>query len=264
MFREYLLRWKLTPDGSPTITATSGLLLVRAGEVAGMLRVALVEEEKAAGSLLSWWGGDGAARVLAHDEHALLMERARSGCSLVELARNGRDDEASRILCAVAARLHVPRPVPPPELTPLEKWFAPLRAAAGAHGGVLTVAAGMAADLLATPRDVVLLHGDIHHGNVLDFGERGWLAIDPKGLVGERSFDYANLFCNPDLEMATREGRLLRRLDIVANETGLHDRRLLAWIVAWAGLSAAFLIEDGLAPEGVLDVAAQAAAELHA
>jgi aminoglycoside/hydroxyurea antibiotic resistance kinase len=42
-----------------------------------------------------------------------------------------------------------------------------------------------------------VLHGDLHHGNVLDFGLRGWLAIDPKGLLGERGFDFANIFTNP-------------------------------------------------------------------
>jgi streptomycin 6-kinase len=63
--------------------------------------------------------------------------------------------------------------------------------------------------LLDDPRDIVALHGDIHHGNILDFGERGWLAIDPKGLIGERGFDYANNFCNPDAAIATRPGRLV-------------------------------------------------------
>jgi streptomycin 6-kinase len=51
--------------------------------------------------------------------------------------------------------------------------------------------------LLAEPREVGVLHGDLHHGNVLDFGVRGWLAIDPKGLLGERGFDFANIFTNP-------------------------------------------------------------------
>jgi streptomycin 6-kinase len=46
--------------------------------------------------------------------------------------------------------------------------------------------AATARELLAKPSEVVVLHGDIHRGNVLDFGPRGWLASDPKGLVGER------------------------------------------------------------------------------
>jgi streptomycin 6-kinase len=58
--------------------------------------------------------------------------------------------------------------------------------------------------LLSSPQDEVVLHGDLHHGNILDFGTRGWLAIDPKGLLGERGFDYANIFTNPDLAEPTR------------------------------------------------------------
>jgi streptomycin 6-kinase len=58
-----------------------------------------------------WWNGEGAARVLAHDSYALLMERAMGEASLVEMARNGRDDQASCILCAVAMTLHAPRNV---------------------------------------------------------------------------------------------------------------------------------------------------------
>jgi streptomycin 6-kinase len=110
-----------------------------------------------------------------------------------------------------------------------------------------------------TQRDVMVLHGDIHHGNVLDFGQRGWLVIDPKGLCGERCFDYANLFCNPTIETA---GRLARRVELVAESAALDRSRLLRWIVAWAGLSASWLLDEGLCPERHLKVAALAAAEL--
>ncbi len=62
-----------------------------------------------------------------------------------------------------------------------------------------------ARSLLAAQREVGALHGDIHHGNILDFGpERGWLAIDPNRLCGDRAFDYANLFCNPDIADPSR------------------------------------------------------------
>jgi streptomycin 6-kinase len=60
-------------------------------------------------------------------------------------------------------------------------------------------------------------------------GGRGWLAIDPKGLIGERYFDYANMFCNPDYEMATAPGRLTRQLQVVAQAAELEPRRLLTW-----------------------------------
>ena len=262
MFGPFLDRWRLIPDGEPIITPTSRLLPVRADRVPAMLKIAVADDEQRGGRLMHWWDGQGAAPVLAHAAEALLLARAEGGVSLADMARNGQDDEASRILCAAVANLHAPRPPPPPDLTPLARWFAPLWPAAQVHGGVLRVAASLAGDLLATPRDVRVLHGDMHHGNLLHFGLRGWLAIDPKGLVGERSFDYANLFCNPDAATAAAPGRLARQIDVVAAAARLERGRLLAWVVAWAGLSAAFLLEDGLPPQSALKVAELAAAEL--
>lgn len=91
----------------------------------------------------------------------------------------------------------------------------------------------------------MVLHGDIHHRNILDFGARGWLAIDPKRMIGERGFDYANLFCNPELVTVRAPGRLTRQLEVVAEAAGLERKRPLQWIVASAGLSAAWFLEDG-------------------
>src|SRR5690606_6680990 len=132
----------------------------------------------------------------------------------------------------------------------LQVWFRDLEPAARTHGGILGRAAAAADDLSADCRVEVVLHGDLHHHNVRDFGERGWLAIDPKHLRGERGFDYANIFTNPDLAdpcrpVATEPGRFARRLEIVAEAAGLDRRRLLQWILAWAGLSAAWYLGDG-------------------
>jgi len=262
MFGDYLKRWELAPDGEPIITRTSGLLPVRSGGVPAMLKVARIDEERIGGLLMQWWGGHGAARVMARDKNAILMERAVTGASLADLARN-RDDDASRIICTVLAQLHTPRGHPPATLVALTEWFEPLRAAAEARGGLFRIAASTASDLLSTQQDIVVLHGDIHHRNILNFGSRGWLAIDPKGLIGERYFDYANIFCNPDHEMAKMPGRLSRQVRVVAKAAHLECHRLLAWIVAWAGLSAAFLVDDGLLPNAELAMAERAAAELN-
>jgi streptomycin 6-kinase len=124
-------------------------------------------------------------------------------------------------------------------------------------------AAKTARELLDAPQEVGVLHGDLHHGNVLDFGPRGWLAIDPKGLVGERGFDFANIFCNPDAAVALAPGRLARQTSIVADAAGLDRTRLLQWIVACAGLSAAWIMGDGDHPVLELAVAESAAAELN-
>lgn len=262
IFDDYLARWRLTPDGAPIVTHSSSLLPVRRGGEALMLKVARAAEEIAGARLMAWWGGEGAARVLEHEGDALLMERAAGARSLAGMVRSGADDEATRILCAAAAGLHAPRDRPPPDLVPLGRWFRSLEPAAAAHGGILAHAAEVARGLLADPREVVVLHGDLHHHNVLDFGARGWLAIDPKGLQGERGFDFGVLFCNPDGETATAPGRLARQVEVVAEAAGIERGRLLKWILAYAGLSVAWSLEDGDDPGVALTVAEIASAEL--
>jgi streptomycin 6-kinase len=213
---------------------------------------------------MTWWGGQGAAEVFASSGGALLMERAAGARDLAQMAWSGHDDDACRILCDTAARLLAPWRCPLPELHPLEAWFQPLFQLAPEHAA-LAFAADIARQLLATPNAVGPLHGDLHHENVLDFGARGWLAIDPHGLLGERAFDYANLFTNPDLsdpsrQLATLPGRLEARLEIVISATGLEPARLLRWIVAWTGLSAAWFISDGDDKGAAIDLTINATA----
>lgn len=267
MFDHHLALWNLKPDGAPIVTATARLLPVRRNGEAAMLKIATETEERFGGVLMRWWDGEGAARVLAMDEHAILLERAQGVRSLSELARNGCDDEATRIICDVVATLHAPRAKPLPALIPLSAWFRELWPAAANHGGILARSAEAARLLLADPREVGVVHGDIHHDNILDFGERGWLAIDPKRLHGEHGFDYANLFCNPDLAdpsrpIATSPERFARRLDIVVERAGLERTRLLRWIIAWTGLSAAWFMGDGVDPQTDLRIAQLAIAAI--
>ncbi|MCP2089404.1 UNVERIFIED_ORG: streptomycin 6-kinase [Paraburkholderia sediminicola] len=265
MFAEYLVKWDLLSDGEPIRTHSSRLLPVRQHGVAAMLKVAQEPEEKFGAQLMVWWDGDGAARVLAHDADALLLERAQSNHALADQARTGddeADDHAIDILCAAAARLHAPRHKPLPELIGLPRWFQSLWPAAQQYGGWLSDSAATAQALLAAPQNPVALHGDIHHGNVLDFGARGWLAIDPKGLYGERGFDYANIFCNPDEASALAPGRFERRVERVAHIAGLDRHRLQQWILAWSGLSAAWILETGETPDIDIDIGRMAAEAL--
>lgn len=260
-FEQWLARWQLTPDDSAFTTGLGSQLLpvVWRGEPA-ILKIAGHEEERRGGELMEWYRGIGAARVLAREGEALLLERLLGQRTLSGMARSGQDDEATRILCRTAMALHAPRNEPAPAgLIPLEIWFRALDIAAGQHGGNFATCARVARSLLADQREPVVLHGDIHHDNVLDGGDRGWLAIDPKGLVGERGFEYANLFRNPDLTTATAPGQIQRRIQIVAQESDLDGRRLLDWVIAYGGLGAAWSLADGDDPAPGLAVAEHAA-----
>ncbi len=265
MFDTYLQRWQLIAAGEPITTHSSRLLPVRHRGAPAMLKIALEPEERFGGVLMEWWQGQGAARVWEREADALLIERAEGTKSLIEMSHGNRDDEATTIICQVTARLHAPRSHPLPDLVPLQQWFRELEPAAARSGGILHQCAAAARELLAEPQEILPLHGDIHHGNILDFGPRGWLAIDPKRLIGERAFDYANLFCNPDLSDPTRPVAALhfaRRLEIVCAEASLDRRRLLRWILAWCGLSAAWYLSDGTHPAAAFAIAELAATEL--
>ncbi len=245
----YLEEWALLPDGALITTRSSWVLPVRCQAGPAMLKVARVPDEQAGYRLMSWWSGQGAAKISAASSGALLMERAIGQHRLAHMARSGMDDEACRIICRTARQLHAQRPVAWPALHRLENWFQPLFDLSQSNS-VLVPAADQARLLLADQRDIRPLHGDLHHDNVLDFGDRGWLAIDPHGLVGERGFDFANIFTNPDLAdstqpIATLPERFEARLAIVVEETGIEATRILAWVVAWTGLSAAWFLGDG-------------------
>jgi len=114
----YLHRWALKADGLPFHTHACWLLPVRYHGELAMLKIATEDEERRGAFLMRWWDGVGAVRALAHEGDALLLERASGDRSLIDMARTGQDDEASRIMCQVAASLHTPRTGAKPELIP--------------------------------------------------------------------------------------------------------------------------------------------------
>ncbi|MGK5055756.1 aminoglycoside phosphotransferase family protein [Janthinobacterium sp. LB2P49] len=119
---DYFRQWSLRADGVPVLQ----------GGQPAMLKLSTGDDERRAGAVLRWWDGDGTVRVLAasSDDDVLLLERAMGSRSLAALAGTGEagDAAATGILCAVASRLHAPRPSAPP-LPPLSGCFAALAAA---------------------------------------------------------------------------------------------------------------------------------------
>lgn len=197
-FLPFLERWELAPIGAMVQTTQATLLPVKRSDGSkAMLRRGYVPEDRSGLDLLEAWAGVGCAKVYAREGSTALIELADSSESLIEMAQREDDAQATRILCAIAAELHGWRGKPPATLVPLEHWFRAL--IEPAQSGILIECATVAKRLLANQRECVALHGDLHHANVLDFGQRGWLAIDPKGLLGDRAFEYGVLFGNPDL-----------------------------------------------------------------
>ena len=182
----------------------------------------------------------GAAGVVAFDETLglLVTERMLPGDDIRPLARVD-DDEATRCVAEIARTLHAGQAEPRelPGLVTIGDAFEGPRDAR-VPDGVRDRAHAVFRELTATPSEAVVLHGDLHHMNVLR-GPDGWRAIDPHGWVGDPAFEPAALLANPRglVESGDARGmdgrelasRARRRAEIYAEVASLDLERVRAW-----------------------------------
>jgi streptomycin 6-kinase len=212
----------------------------------GVPNVELTSEMEA----LRLYDGRGACRLFECDEALglLLIERLKPGRMLAALT----DDEQATLIAAQVMR-QIRRAAPAAgKFLSLRKWFEALeRLRAGFDGGtgplpvrVVETAEGLVQELFARGEPDVLLHGDFHHYNVLE-SERGWLVIDPKGVIGPAGYEVGPLLLNPfDLLQRPDPRRVQqRRIQILAEQLGFEREYVRAWGIAHAVLSACWSIE---------------------
>ncbi|TIN44438.1 MAG: 3'-kinase [Mesorhizobium sp.] len=231
--------WKVVrEDGSPAI-------------VKALKAFDDVEDELRGAHFLAWRRGEGAVRLLGRDGHCMLLEYAGETLLSQVLAEQG-DNAATAIAAEVMARLFSSSDHPvPPDLQPLRVRFSSLfnKARIDREAGEKSLyveAAATAERLLADPVDVLPLHGDLHHDNIMH-GARGWLAIDPKGVLGDPGFDAANMFYNPlDRDELCRDPRRIADMaEIFARTLGQTPPAILDYAIAYGCLSASWHHEDG-------------------
>ena len=248
---ERLARWGLTADGEPVETIAGVVQFVRRGQERLAFKVSTAADEAAQAATLAHWGGHGAVRVVDVDAGALLMERAWPGEPLSGLVLEGRDDEATQVVCDLIASLH--RAPAPAGFRSVEDWglgFGRVRAqalAAGADASTVDLGQTLYDDLCRSQGDRFLLHGDLHHDNILRDDARGWLAIDPKGVVGELAYETGCMLRNPgeDPGLYADPAVISRRAAILAERLELDPPRIVGWCFAQAVLSALWSLEDG-------------------
>jgi streptomycin 6-kinase len=102
------------------------------------------------------------------------------------------------------------------------------------------------ADMASEPGEDVLLHGDLHHDNVLSSGREPWLAIDPKGVIGDPAWEIAPFLFNRLERFPTDdwERTILRRADQMSEELDLDRQRVYAWSAVRAIQSAYWSLRD--------------------
>jgi streptomycin 6-kinase len=209
-------------------------------------------DEWRSGEVLDAFGGEGVVRVHEYVDGAVLLERLDPGGSLVEMAVNGEDDEATRILADVISRMSPRRSVD--GCPTVEDWASSFERYASS--GDTQIPRHLVADahrlfveLCGSQTQPRLLHGDLHHYNVLFDSRRGWLAIDPKGVIGEIEYELGAAIRNPYQRptLFVRRSTVERRLTCFASKLNIDGGRSLAWAFAQAVLSVIWWIEDGFA-----------------
>lgn len=211
-------------------------------------------DEWRCGEIAAKFGGRGVVHVYEHVPGAALFERLDPGEPLAKLALDGRDDEATDVLAMLLGRM---APGDPPDnCATVEQWgeaFARYAATGDERipPALLEPARRIYSDLSRTQREPALLHGDLHHYNVLSDRARGWCAIDPKGVVGELEYELGAALRNPldRPDLFARPDVVERRLDHFGLALGIDVSRARGWCFAQAVLSAIWSIEDGKGSE---------------
>jgi len=241
-------RWSLTVDPpfeplsynyvAPALRADGTSVVLKLG----VPRSDFVSELEA----LRLFDGRGIVRLLEADsEHGvMLLERLVPGSPLWSLSDDG---QATRIAAQVMRQLW--RPVPEEHSFPtVAKWATGMKRLRERFDGgcgpfppiLVETAETLFTELIESMEEPALLHGDLHHENILSAERQPWLALDPKGLVGEPAYEVGALLRNPRPQLLEEPdpGRTLdRRLDLLAEELGFDRARLLGWSLAQAVLS---------------------------
>ncbi len=239
------------------------------GDEQVVLKMGVPDRElKSEMATLRLFNGEGACRLIDCDEEKywMLLERLKPGVMLLTLED---DEEATHIAAGVMQKIWRPleslesasslassqeRAPALQNFIRLSDWFDGLkRLRATFNGGTGPFNEMLVARVERSVKDFfvenhkpVLMHGDFHHYNILS-SERGWLVIDPKGVIGPACYEVGPLLINPWenlLKMNDYRRMTQRRIDILHERLGFERERIREWGVAHAVLSAWWSMED--------------------
>ena len=273
-------RWGLTDiQASSNLSYNFVAFATRAGEEVVLKMGVPNRELKSEMAALRLFNGEGACKLIDYDEEKywMLLERLKPGVMLSTLED---DEEATNIAADVMQKIW--RPIEPVTLSEakslrdtderpfgrgerslrvtynnfiqLSDWFDGLKKLRVMFNGgtgpfnekLVERVEGSVKDFFIENHQPVLMHGDFHHFNILS-SERGWLVIDPKGVIGPACYEVGPFLLNPWgdlLKMDHHRQMTKRRIDILHQRLGFERERILEWGLAHAILSAWWSIED--------------------
>lgn len=195
---------------------------------------------------LKCFAGYGSVKVLAEDKGMLLLERAVPGTSLKNYFPTN-ENESIEIACGVMQKLHQASTPKHNNFPHIKDWLTALDKDLNIPNEYLKKARKLQDQLLKTADVNVLLHGDLHHDNILKNGET-WVVIDPKGVIGESAYEVAAFIRNPIPELLNQADAttiIHNRITRFSELLGIPAKRILDWCFVQAVLAWVWALEDG-------------------
>ncbi len=209
---------------------------------------------------LEYFDGDGSIQLLAAEDeyHALLLQQAIPGTTLKTLYPQHLN-EVMDIYVAVMNKLHDKKLPPRHEFRHVRDWLQAFTRVdlSQLPADMVAQAKEITAELLSTMRNEILLHGDLHHDNLIKH-EDEWLAIDPKGIVGDAEFEIAafDIIHPSEFPLGSKVIDLFaQRINSLAQKSGLDVERIKNWVFVRLILSTAWSIEDNTEIGPCIDLA---------
>jgi streptomycin 6-kinase len=245
--------WGLTDVHPSPELSYNFVAFAKRGEEQVVLKMGVPNRElKSEMAALRLFNGEGACKLIDCDEEKywMLLERLQPG---VMLATVEDDEDATHIAAEVMQKIW--RPAQKDDVfIRLSDWFDGLKNLRPMFNGgtgpfnekLVERVEGSVKDFFIENHQPVLMHGDFHHFNILS-SERGWLVIDPKGVIGPAGYEVGPFLINPwdDLLSGNNYRQMTkRRIDILHERLGFERERIREWGLAHAILSAWWSIED--------------------
>ncbi len=253
LIEEASQRWGLTDVQPSSDLSYNFVAFAERGAEQVVLKMAVPNREsKSEMAALRLFNGVGACRLIDCDEEKcwMLLERLNPGVMLSALED---DEEATYIAAQVMQKIWRPAPADTAFIR-LTDWFDGLQKLRLMFNGgtgpldekLVERVEHSVKGFFAENHQPVLMHGDFHHFNILS-AERGWLVIDPKGVIGPAAYEVGPFLLNPwgDLLNGGKTRRMTKkRIDILHEQLGFERERILEWGLAHAVLSAWWSIEE--------------------
>ncbi len=251
---DFIKRWNCKQDGECFFTHSSLIWPVTRSSEKLILKIVKPDDDEAhAGEILEFYDGHGAVKLNKSQDNVQLLERVATDNmpSLENMVLHGQDDDATHIICNVIEQLHsisgsesqLNHLIPFRSRSDTMRKHVEEGRVEPEDRPIFNIAERLCEDLIAETQDMQMpLHGDVHHFNIMHSAERGWLAIDPKGIYGPRVYEYANLLCNPygcknvvaDVKRMARQTKIVSEraaldVQLLYQFTFLHACQCMAW-----------------------------------